>query len=297
MSTVDAQRSEELGSVGHGDEAIAAPGVGAPSWGQRLGRGLRAVWPPLLVFAIFIGIWSLLSVTVYGDENYLLPRPWDVLTAAVENSGELWAATKLTLESAAAGFGLAILIGTAGAVVMSQAKALERSFYPYAVMLQTVPVVAIAPVIVLWFGYGQKSVIVISLIIALFPILNNTLLGLLSTERNQLDLFRLHDAGRLAQFFKLRLPGAIPNIIAGLRVSAGLSVIGAIVGEFIIGSGGSEGGLGVKVIFAQSKLDTELLFAEVLAATALGFAFFLIVSFTGWLLLRNWHESVLRGET
>ncbi|MGH2591773.1 MAG: ABC transporter permease, partial [Actinomycetota bacterium] len=211
--------------------------------------------------------------------------------------GELWAATRLTMSSAAAGFGLAIAIGITSAVIMSQTKALERSFYPYAVMLQTVPVVAIAPVIVLWFGYGQKSVVIISLIIALFPVLNNTLLGLLSTDRNQLDLFRLHDSGRMRQFLKLRLPAAVPNIISGLRISAGLSVIGAIVGEFIIGSGGSEGGLGVKVIFAQSKLDTDLLFAEVLAATALGFGFFLIVSFIGWLLLRNWHESVIKAES
>ena len=107
---------------------------------------------------------------------------------------------------------------------------------------------------------------------------------------------RLHKAGRFTQFVKLRLPGALPYMFAGLRVSAGLSVIGAIVGEFIIGAGGSEGGLGVKVIFSQSKLDTSMLFAEVLAATALGLSFFMLVSLLGSVLLRNWHESAMSTE-
>jgi NitT/TauT family transport system permease protein len=184
-----------------------------------------------------------------------------------------------------------------GAIVMSLAKPVERSFYPYAVLLQTVPIVAVAPVIVLWFGYNQTSVIVIAFMISVFPILNNTLLGLLSADRNHQDLFRMHRAGRLTQFVKLRLPGALPNIFAGLRISAGLAVIGAIVGEFIIGSGGQEGGLGVKVIFAQSRLATALLFAEVLTATLLGFAFFLVVSVLGNRLLKSWHESALRDDT
>ena len=131
---------------------------------------------------------------------------------------------------------------------------------------------------------------------SLFPILNNTLLGLSSADRNQLDLFRMHKAGRVTEFVKLRLPGALPHIFAGLRISAGLSVIGAIVGEFIIGSGGEQGGLGVKVIFAQIRLQTNLLFAEVLAATLLGFAFFMIVSWTGNRLLRDWHESAMKIE-
>lgn len=263
---------------------------------RRAGSLLRQYAPPLLVFVLFIGVWSLLATTVYGDRNYLLPRPWDVAQASWDNRSELLSATKITFGEAATGFGLAILIGMAFAVIMSQAKVLERSLYPYAVMLQTVPVVAVAPVIVLWFGYNQRSVIVIAFMIAVFPILNNTLLGLLSTDRNQVDLFRLHRAGRVSQFRKLRLPNALPHIFAGLRVSAGLSVIGAIVGEFIIGSGGSEGGLGVKVIYAQGKLDTNLLFAEVFAATMLGFLFFVLVSYVGNLLLRSWHESALKQD-
>lgn len=262
----------------------------------RAASAARRWVPPLLVFLLFLAVWSLLATTVYGDENYLLPRPWNVASAAWDGRAELWSATLITLGEAAVGFGLAIVIGMAFAIVMSQSKLLEHSLYPYAVMLQTVPIVAVAPVIVLWFGYNQTSVIVVAFMIAVFPILNNTLLGLLSTDRNHLDLFRMHDAGRVSAFRKLRLPNAIPNVFAGLRISAGLSVIGAIVGEFIIGSGGSEGGLGVKVIYAQGKLDTNLLFAEVFAATLLGFMFFVIVSYVGNLLLRSWHESALKQD-
>lgn len=286
-----------------GNAAPPAP-PGPTSRTGRVGRFLRAklskpanaAWRPLVVFVLFIAGWSILTRTVYEGQGFLLPSPWSVVEAAVDNFQELWDATMITLVEAATGFGSAIAIGVAAAIVMSQAKWLERSLYPYAVMLQTVPVVAVAPVIVLWFGYNQTSVIVVSFMIALFPIINNTLLGLLSADRNHVDLFRLHRAGRLSRFVKLRLPGALPSIFAGLRVSAGLSVIGAIVGEFIIGAGGSEGGLGVKVIFAQSKLDTEMLFAEVFAATALGLAFFLFVSYVGSLLTRNWHESAMPSE-
>ena len=196
-----------------------------------------------------------------------------------------------TLREALTGYILAIIIGITSAAIMSQSKILERSFYPYAILLQTVPVVAVAPLIVLWFGFDEKSVIIISLIISLFPIINNTLLGLKSTSTNLVELFQMHNSSRLVNFFKLRLPAAIPNIIAGLRISAGLSIIGAIVGEFIIGSGSEGGGLGVQVIYAQGNLETPLVMALILTATFMGFAFFMTVSTIGHQLLKHWHES------
>jgi NitT/TauT family transport system permease protein len=197
----------------------------------------------------------------------------------------------ITLREALTGYILAIIIGITSAAIMSQSKILERSFYPYAILLQTVPVVAVAPLIVLWFGFDEKSVIIISLIISLFPIINNTLLGLKSTSTNLVELFQMHNSSRLVNFFKLRLPAAIPNIIAGLRISAGLSIIGAIVGEFIIGSGSEGGGLGVQVIYAQGNLETPLVMALILTATFMGFAFFMTVSTIGHQLLKHWHES------
>lgn len=281
-------------------DLVSKPGqIGIPSRPSRAARlrsFLRTIWPPLLVFVVFVAVWWVVSATIYGDRNYLLPRPNGVVQAIGDNWRLILEGTWITFTSAATGFVLAIIIGMSGAVVMSLSKALERSFYPYAVLLQTVPIVAVAPVIVLWFGYNQTAVIVIAFMIAVFPILNNTLLGLASADRNQLDLFRMHRANKLTEFFKLRFPGALAHIFAGLRISAGLSVVGAIVGEFIIGSGGEQGGLGVKVIFAQIRLQTDLLFAEVLAATLLGFAFFMVVSVLGSLTLRSWHESALKKD-
>jgi NitT/TauT family transport system permease protein len=168
--------------------------------------------------------------------------------------------------------------------------------YPYAVVLQVVPVVAVAPIIVLWFSFSTTSIVVVAFMIAVFPMLNNTLLGLRSTDRNQLDLFRLHKAGAWKTYIKLRMPSAMPHIIAGARISAGLAVIGAIVGEFFIGQGGSQGGLGVQITYAQAQLQTSLLFAEVAVATFLGVLFFLVVTAVGHLYLRNWHESVVAVE-
>ena len=259
----------------------------------RVASGLHNGWPVVMVAVLGIALWYLLSETVYKGKGYLVPSPTAVMHAVGENAGILLGATLTTLKEATIGYLLAIFGGITLAAVLSQSRILERSIYPYAVLLQTVPVVAVAPLIVLWFGYNDFSVIIISLIMSLFPIVNNTLLGLRSASRNLIELFSLHNTNRLTAFWKLQLPGALPHIFAGLRISAGLSVIGAIVGEFIIGSGNSQGGLGVQIVFAQGRMYTALLFAEVIAATLLGFLFFMIVSAIGRALLRNWHESAV----
>ena len=251
--------------------------------------------PPAFVAVGVISLWYVLTITIYRGKVFLLPGPQDVAAAFAENGKAVLLASLTTLREAAMGYSAAIVLGISSAAVLSQSRILERSFYPYAVLLQTVPIVAIAPLIVLWFGYGDLSVVIISLIISLFPIINNTLLGLRSTSRNLVELFAMHRPSRLVSFWKLRLPAALPNMMAGLRISAGLSVIGAIVGEFIIGSGNSQGGLGVQIIFAQGRMYTALLFAEVISATALGFLFFAVVSVISNSLLRHWHESVSAG--
>ena len=250
---------------------------------------IKKILPPILVLILFLGIWSL-GAKIY-DMAFLLPGPVTVAGAFIKDFqlviGGLW----ITFQEALYGYLLAIIIGMTFAAIMSQSRILERSFYPYAILLQTLPAVAVAPLIVLWFGFEMRSVVIISLIISLFPIINNTLLGLKSTSINLVELFQMHNQSRFVNFFKLRLPAAIPNVIAGLRISAGLSVIGAIVGEFIIGSGSEGGGLGVMIIYAQADLETPLVIALILTATALGFAFFSIVSVLGHYLLHNWHES------
>lgn len=275
--------------------ASAAPSTATPlpATPSRIATLLRDGWPVVLVAVIAIAGWYLLTATVYAGKGYLVPSPQEVAAAVAENAGVLLVATLTTLKEATFGYLLAIVGGISLAAVLSQSKLLERSIYPYAVLLQTVPVVAVAPLIVLWFGYNDLSVVIISLIMSLFPIVNNTLLGLRSTSRNLTELFALHNKSRVTAFWKLQLPGALPHIIGGLRISAGLSVIGAIVGEFIIGSGNAQGGLGVQIVFAQGRMYTALLFAEVIAATLLGFFFFMIVSAIGNRLLKNWHESAV----
>ena len=279
---------------------VAAPAAAVPATGRsgavvdgdgRVLRSVRAAVPVIVVALIAIGLWWLLAATVYADRAFILPAPPQVAAAVVDNAWPLTLAALTTLKEATLGFVAAIVFGIAFAAVLSQSRLLERSIYPYAVLLQTVPVVAVAPLIVLWFGYGDLSVVIISFIMSLFPIVNNTLLGLRSTSSNLVELFAMHRSSRVVGFYKLRLPSALPHILAGLRISAGLSVIGAIVGEFIIGSGNSQGGLGVQIVFSQGRMDTALLFAEVIAATLLGFFFFLVVTALGRPLLASWHES------
>lgn len=250
---------------------------------------MKNILPPILVLVLFLIIWSI-GARIY-DMAFLLPGPMLVAEAFVTDIDMVIEGATTTLREAFTGYILAIVIGILVATTMSLSKILERSLYPYAILLQTVPVVAVAPLIVLWFGFEERSVILISLIISLFPIINNTLLGLKSTSINLVELFDMHKASKLTQFYKLRFPAAIPNIIAGMRISAGLSVIGAIVGEFIIGSGSESGGLGVMIIYAQADLETPLVMALILTATLLGFAFFTIVSSIGYFLMHKWHES------
>ena len=250
---------------------------------------LKKIFPPILVLVIFLAVWSIAAISY--NMPFLLPNPLEVLQAFAFDFdliiGGLW----ITFQEALYDYLLAISIGITSAAIMSQSKILERSFYPYAILLQTLPAVAVAPLIVLWFGFDMLSVVIISLIISLFPIINNTLLGLKSTSTNLVELFQMHNSSRFVNFFKLRLPAAIPHIIAGLRISAGLSVIGAIVGEFIIGSGSMGGGLGVMIIYAQGDLETALVMALILTATLLGFIFFMSVTALGHQLLKHWHES------
>ena len=244
---------------------------------------------PFSVLVIFLLVWSV-AASLY-DMVFLLPGPMKVVEAFIEDFHIIIVGAWITLREALFGYLLAITIGITSAAIMSQSKILERSFYPYAILLQTVPVVAVAPLIVLWFGFEERSVVIVSLIISLFPIINNTLLGLKSTSTNLVELFQMHNSSRIVNFFKLRLPAAIPHTIAGLRISAGLSIIGAIVGEFIIGSGSEDGGLGVQIIYAQAELETPLVMALILSATFLGFAFFMTVTALGHQLLKHWHES------
>ncbi|HSS40798.1 MAG TPA: ABC transporter permease subunit, partial [Polyangia bacterium] len=185
------------------------------------------------------------------------------------------------------GYLLSALFGTLAGVLLSQSRALERGLYPYTVFLQTVPIVAIAPLLVLWFGPGLRAVAVSAFIVSVFPVIAATLAGFKSVDPRLSDLFRLYGAGRFDTLFKLALPTAVPSLATGLRVASGLSVIGAIVGEFVAGFSEGRAGLGITIMAAYRQLRTDLMFGAVLLAALLGLLLFSAVNLGGGLLLRR----------
>ncbi|WP_231511041.1 ABC transporter permease [Chondromyces apiculatus] len=246
--------------------------------------------PPLVALVALLAGWELMTRAL-GVPAFLLPPPSAIARAGVTDAAGLAMATLITAEAAVAGFALSTLLGVLAAVLLATSRPLERALYPYAVLLQTVPIVAIAPLLVLWFGPGGRAVTVSAFIVSVFPVIANTLAGIRSVEPSLRDLFRLYGAGRLATLVKLELPAALPSIVTGLRVAAGLAVIGAIVGEFVAGFSEGAAGLGILVLSAYRQLRTDLLFAAVLCAAALGLTLFGAVSLTGRRLLRRWHPS------
>lgn len=246
--------------------------------------------PPVIAFGAFVSLWELGS-RVLSVPAFLLPPPSAIARTIVANAGPLSAAAGSTARAALIGFALSAVAGVLAAVILASSRTLTRALYPYTVFLQTVPIVAIAPLIVLWFGPGTVSVSVSALIVSVFPVIANTMAGLRSVDPALRDLFRLYGAGRLDTLIKLELPSSVPSIVTGLRVASGLAVIGTIVGEFSAGFSEGAAGLGILVLSANRQLKTDLLFASVLLASALGLALFGAVGAAGSLLLRRWHPS------
>ncbi|MBM7116620.1 ABC transporter permease [Archangium primigenium] len=257
------------------------------SWAGR-------VVPPVAALVLVLGLWEGLTRGL-GIEPWLLPPPSAIAAVGLRELPTLWSATLVTGTAALLGFLLSAVVGVLIAILLGSSRLLERALYPYTLVLQTVPIVAIAPLLVLWFGPGLRAVAVSSFIVSLFPVITNTLTGLRSVEPALRDLFRLYGARRLATLWKLELPAALPQLFTGLKVASGLAVIGAIVGEFVAGFSEDAAGLGILVLTAYRHLRTDLLFAAVLAASVLGLGLFGAVSLSGWRLLRRWHPSASGG--
>ena len=203
------------------------------------------------------------------------------------------AATGLTGAGALCGFAASIVLGTFVAFLFSQSSAIRSSCYPYAIFLQTVPIVAIAPLIVTWFGAGFRSVVIIACIISLFPIITNVTTGLISVDAGLHDLFRLHRATRWQLLRKLQIPNAVPYLVTGARTSSGLAVVGAIVGEFFVGYGTRQHGLGFIILYAGPQLKTDQLFAATIASALLGIIMFTATTLVGKAVLGKWYEAPL----
>jgi NitT/TauT family transport system permease protein len=248
----------------------------------------RATWGKLLLPLVpLVVACAVAEVAVRRGwvPSYLVPAPSQVGRTFLTDR-DLWKATRETAIASAIGFALSAIVGLLIAVALSSARWVQRMFYPYAVLFQTVPIIAIAPMLVIWVGYGLPTVVASAFIVSVFPVIANSINGLLSTDPALVDLFRLYRAGRAATLWKLRLPFALPSIFTGLRVAGGLAVIGAIVGEFITG-----GGLGGIIDASRTQQRIARVFAVLLIASGLGIALFGVVNLISRRALRNWHAS------
>lgn len=258
-------------------------------------RFLSQILPPAVLFVAVTASWHL-AVVFFQPPVYLLPGPIEVAKRAWQDQSQIIQSTTITALAATVGFCSSLTGGVLIALVFSQSRMIRASCYPYAIFLQTVPVVAMAPLIITWFGYGLHSVMIVAGILSLFPIVTSATTGMVAVDPQLLDLFRIYNASRWRLLIKLRLPNSVPLIITGARTSAGLAVVGAIVGEFFVGAGLGSYGLGYLIRRKLELLRTADLFAAVLASTLLGVMIFGIVSGFGAIVLRRWYNSSAADE-
>lgn len=250
---------------------------------------------PIIAFVVFIALWQIVPILL-SMPHYIFPKPTDVIAATIKSWDLLLVAVRVTVMESMIGFFLSAVIGIGVSILLASSKILERSIYPYAIILQTIPVVAVAPIIVIWFGSGFNSIVVISFLIGFFPIISNTLMGLNSVDKNMDELFSLYNASNWQKMWKLRIPAAMPFIMAGLKVSCTLSIVGAIVGEYVAGVGGGKGGLGYAITVSAIQVNTSFLFACGIAAAVLGIGFYLLISLLAKYVLGSWHESAMKVD-
>jgi len=260
------------------------------------------VLAPVAVGILFLLVWEL-SVRLTHTPPYILPGPILVFQTLVTEWGMLMPSLWITFKITIVAFVAAMISGLFVAILFTQSKWIERSFFPYAVILQTTPIVAIAPLIILWVrqlvpGDGSTfvSLVVCAWIVAFFPILSNTTLGLNSADHHLVNLFQLYKASRWQKLLYLQLPSAMPYFLAGLRISGGLALIGAVVAEFVAGTGGTQSGIAYQILMSSFNLQIPRMFAALIMTTALGILIFVILTVLSDFLLRHWHESAVEQE-
>jgi NitT/TauT family transport system permease protein len=287
MQTTSGGVQPESGEV---DESVAV--LLARRSKSRWRRAGKASIGPLIILAAIIGVWYLVSYVVLSpSRRFLLPPPHQVIQQAFLTSANLSVlmnAMAVTTEVAMTGLALAIAIGMAIAIAMSEAKSIERGLYPYIVVLQTIPILALVPLVGFWLGFGFSARVVVCVLISLFPIIANTLFGLQSYSSTYQELFELHRASRLTRLVKLKLPMALPSILNGFRISAGLSVIGEIVGGYFFQQGTPD--IGVLLDQFTSQLNGQMLFGAILLASTLGVVVFWVFGGISALVVGRWKE-------
>lgn len=271
---------------------------GRRSSGPPRGRRVAAiVAPPSALLAVVVGLWYFVSYVVLTPKRRFLLRPPHQVVATGfldgHNFAEIMSATASSLQVAVLGLALSFLLGVGIAVLMSQSKLVERAVFPFMVTLQAVPILALVPLISFWRGTGQEARVIVCVIISIFPIVLNTLFGLVSADPGLHDLATLHGAGRVTRLRKVMFPAALPAMFAGLRISAGLSVIGAIVGDFFFGRG--DVGIGQRIRQYSLSLDGEQLLASVIVTSLVGVTVFLAFGVLQSRMIGKWYDAKSGG--
>lgn len=258
---------------------------------ERLGKWVL----PLAIMILAVWLWD--RICVWNEiPKYILPRPAEVLQALHDDAGLLFSSLLVTLKITFLSLLLAVVGGVGLSVLFAQSKWVEMSFFPFAIVLQVTPIVAVFPLINIYVNNQTVKLLLCAWIVAFFPILSNTTLGLNSVDRNLRDLFRLNGATRWQELWHLRLPAAMPYFLGGLKIAGGLSLIGAVVAEFVAGSSGQSSGLASRIIESGYRLNAPRLFAALILISVTGILIFLALSLASHMLLRRWHESAMKQE-
>lgn len=259
------------------------------------GERLLQVLVPIIMLTLLIALWHI-YVTVNDVPHYILPSPVLVAQAFYNDWPILFRALMVTVEITFTALALALIGGVSVAILMSQSRLLELAIYPYAVILQVTPIVAIAPLIIIYAPTTYSALLICAFLVAFFPVLSNTIQGLKSTDHNLLNLFELYGANRLQTLLHLKIPNALPLFLAGLRIAGGLALIAAVVAEFVAGSAGADSGLAFRLLESQFRLNIPRLYAALLLLSVTGVVIFFGTGIIAHLLLRKWHESAVRRE-
>lgn len=252
--------------------------------------GPLRLFAPIAIGLLFLAVWEAV-VRIRGIPPYILPAPTAIALSLWVDGPSLLGSLLVTLRITLAALAAAAFFGGAIALLFSRSRILELSLFPYAVILQVTPIVAIAPLIIIWVRQPFFALLVCAWIVAFFPIVSNTTVGLNSADRNLLALFRLYGASRGQTLLYLRLPTALPYFLAGLRISGGLALIGAVVAEFVAGTGGAETGLAFRILEAGYRLAIPRMFAALFLLSLTGIAIYLLLDLVSRRVLRHWHES------
>jgi NitT/TauT family transport system permease protein len=288
MTAVSAEGRAPPRSASTDEAPTAAP---VASSGER---ALRVIVPVVMLF-VLLAAWQV-YVTIAEVPHYILPSPVRIGQAMATDWPILGKALLITLQTTLLALALALIGGVTLAVLLVQSKWVELAFFPYAVILQVTPIVAIAPLILIYTSSTQQALLICAWLVAFFPVLSNTTQGLKSTDHNLLNLFELYGASRWQTLIYLKLPNALPFFLAGLRIAGGLALIAAVVAEFAAGTAGGNAGLAFRLLESQFRLNIPRLFAALVLLSLTGVVIYGITSLVSYLLLRKWHESAVRRE-